>query len=132
MKFSNEMKLLVMTTGYDFNYVEDSATGFIELAKSDKTTGQEINLATGTEYSIGDVAERLIRMIRPQARIVCDKERIRPENSEVERLLGSAEKLFSLTHWRPQYDLAEGLERTVKWFSDKKNLSQYKPQNYNV
>lgn len=128
----DEIHLGSLTPTRDFNYVEDSARGFIELAKSDNTIGQEINLATGTEYSIGDVAERLIQMTRPQARIVCDEDRIRPKSSEVERLLGSAEKLFALTNWRPQYSLTEGLERTVKWFSDQENLRQYKPQNYNV
>ncbi len=128
----DEIHLGSLSPTRDFNYVEDSAQGFIELAKSDQTIGQEINLATGTEHSIGDVADELIQMIRPQARIVCDEERIRPENSEVERLLGSAEKLFSLTHWRPEYSLSEGLEKTVRWFSDKNNLCQYKPDNYNV
>ena len=102
------------------------------MAKSDKTVGLEINLATGTEYSIGEVAKKLIRMIRPHARIVCDKKRVRPKNSEVERLLGSPEKLFSLSNWRPQYSLDEGLERTVRWFSDTDNLNQYKPHIYNV
>lgn len=128
----DEVQLGSLSPTRDLNYVEDSARGFIELAKSDKAIGEEINLATGTEHSVGDVANMLIQMIRPQARIVCDVKRIRPKDSEVERLLGSAEKLFSLTNWRPQFDLSEGLERTVAWFSDENNLRQYKPQTYNV
>jgi len=128
----DEIHLGSLSPTRDLNYVEDSARGFIELAKSDKTIGQEINLATGIEYSVGHVANELIHMIRPQAKIVCDEKRIRPKNSEVERLLGSSEKLYSLTNWKPRYSLKEGLEKTVNWFSDKKNLRQYKPDNYNI
>jgi len=116
----------------DFNYIEDTTQGFVELAKSDNTIGEEINLATGIEYSIEAVANELIKIIRPSARIICDKERIRPENSEVERLVGSTDKLFKLTNWRPQFNLREGLEKTIAWFSDKDNLGRYKPNSYNI
>ena len=128
----DEIQLGSLSPTRDFCYVEDCARGFIELAKSDNAIGQEINLATGIEYSIGAVANELIRKIRPQARIVCSEERIRPQNSEVERLLGSTEKLFSLTNWRPQISLDAGLQRTVDWFSEKSSLRARRPDVYIV
>jgi len=128
----NEIRLGNLSPTRDFNYVTDSAQGFIELAKSDKSTGQEINLATGVEHSIGEVASKLIQLLRPEAKIVCDEQRLRPIDSEVERLLGSAEKLFSLTDWRPKTSLDEGLQRTVSWFKDRDNMRQYKPDDYNI
>lgn len=87
-----EIELGALTPTRDFNYVKDVANGFIEIAKSDKTIGEEINIATQKEISIGDLAKELIRQINPKARIVCDEQRLRPEKSEVNRLLGSNEK----------------------------------------
>ena len=87
-----EIELGSLTPTRDFNYVKDTANGFIEIAKSDKTIGEEINIATQKEISIGHLATELIRQINPEARIVCDEQRLRPEMSEVNRLLGSNEK----------------------------------------
>ncbi|MCM8774154.1 MAG: NAD-dependent dehydratase, partial [Candidatus Omnitrophica bacterium] len=72
------------------------------------------------------------KKINPSAKIVEDKIRIRPDKSEVERLLGSNEKLFSLTGWKPTYSLDEGLKETIEWFSVPQNLELYKAQIYNV
>lgn len=84
-----EIRLGSLTPTRDFNFVKDTAQGFIEIYRSDKTVGEEINIATQNEISIGELAEELIKQINPQAKIVCDEERLRPEKSEVNRLLGS-------------------------------------------
>lgn len=127
-----EIKLGALTPTRDFNFVKDTANGFLEISKSDKTIGEEINIATQHEISIGQLAEELIRQINPNARISCDEERIRPEKSEVNRLLGSNEKIQKLTNWKPQYTFEEGLKETIEWFKIKENLAGYKTNIYNI
>lgn len=116
----------------DFVYVKDTVNGFIEIAKSQKTIGEEINIATQSEISIGDLAQTIINIINPHAKIICDKQRIRPEKSEVKRLCGSNEKLKKLTNWQQMYSLKDGLKETIDWFSNKENLIRYKAGIYNV
>jgi len=116
----------------DFVFVKDTVNGFIEIAKSQKTIGEEINIATQSEISIGDLAQTIINIINPQAKIICDKQRIRPEKSEVKRLCGSNEKLKKLTNWQQVYSLKDGLKETIDWFSNKENLIRYKYEIYNV
>ena len=116
----------------DFVFVKDTVNGFIEIAKSQKTIGEEINIATQSEISIGDLAQNIINIINPQAKIICDKQRIRPEKSEVKRLCGSNEKLKKLTNWQQMYSLKDGLKETIDWFSNKENLKRYKAGIYNV
>ena len=125
-----EIKLGSLEPTRDFNYVKDTARGFIEILKSDKTIGQEINIATQREISIGQLAEELIRQINPEAKIVCDEQRLRPQKSEVERLLGANAKIKKLTDWSPVYTFEEGLAETISWI--KKNLDKYKIDIYNV
>ena len=121
-----EIRLGSLTPTRDFNFVKDTAQGFIEIYRSDKTVGEEINIATQNEISIGELAEELIRQINPQAKIVCDEERLRPEKSEVNRLLGSNEKIKMLTDWEPRFTFEEGLAQTIDFFRD--NLEKYKVQ----
>jgi len=116
----------------DFVYVKDTVNGFIEIAKSQKTIGEEINIATQSEISIGNLAQTIINIINPHAKIICDKQRIRPEKSEVKRLCGSNEKLKKLTNWQQMYSLKDGLKETIDWFSNKENLKGYKFELYNV
>ncbi len=125
-----EIKLGSLTPTRDFNFVKDTARGFIEIYRSDKTIGEEINIATQNEISIGELAEELIRQINPQAKIVCDEERLRPEKSEVNRLLGSNEKIKRLTEWEPCFTFEEGLAQTIDVFRD--NLGKYKVDIYNI
>jgi len=129
---ANEIKLGNLTPTRDFVYVKDVVNGFIEIAKSDKTIGEEINIATKSEISIKDLAEEIIKQINPTTEIVYDKKRVRPEKSEVERLYGSNEKIKKLTNWEPKYSLSKGLKETIKWFSKKENIIQYKADIYNV
>ncbi|MCT4619049.1 MAG: NAD-dependent 4,6-dehydratase LegB [Marinisporobacter sp.] len=125
-----EIKLGTLTPTRDFNYVKDTVRGFIEIAKSDETIGKEINIATQKEISIGELAQELIDQINPKAKIVCDEQRMRPEKSEVNRLLGSNEKIKKLTNWEPRYSLKEGLAETIEWV--KNNLDKYKVDIYNI
>ena len=125
-----EIKLGSLTPTRDFNYVKDTAHGFIAMYESDKTIGQEINIATQKEISIGQLAEELIRQINPNAKIICDEDRLRPEKSEVNRLLGSNKKILELTDWKPQYTFEQGLAETVAFLRE--NMDKYKVDIYNI
>ncbi|SEU07057.1 dTDP-glucose 4,6-dehydratase [Lacrimispora sphenoides] len=127
---TKEICLGSLTPTRDFNYVKDTVNGFIEIEKSEKTIGEEINIASQTEISIGELASELIRQINPQARIVCEPERMRPEKSEVNRLLGSNKKLKELTDWNQEYSLSLGLKKTIDWLE--KNQDKYKTGIYNL
>jgi len=127
-----EIKLGALHPTRDLLFVKDTVNGFVEIAKSEKTIGHEINIATQQEISIQDLAQTIIDIIEPSAKIISDDVRLRPEKSEVERLLGSAEKIKSLTSWKPNYNLNEGLKRTIDWFKNPENLKQYKADVYNV
>lgn len=124
------IKLGSVTPTRDFNYVKDTAQGFIDIASSDKTVGQEINLASQQEISIGQLAQELIDQINPKARIICDAQRLRPEKSEVNRLLGSNKKVKDLTSWKPTYSLKKGLAETIAFLRE--NLNKYKADIYNL
>ncbi|MBQ7860292.1 MAG: SDR family oxidoreductase [Faecalibacterium sp.] len=123
-----EIKLGKLSPTRDFNYVKDTARGFMAIANCDAAIGQEINIATGVEHSIGDLANELIAQINPAAHIVCEEERLRPEKSEVNRLLGDATKIMTMTDWRPQYTFEQGLAETIEFLRN--NLDQYKPGQY--
>lgn len=127
-----EIKLGSLSPTRDFLYVKDTANGFIEIAKTDKTIGEEVNIATQSEISIGELAEELIKQINPRAKIALYEDRIRPEKSEVNRLFGSNEKIKRLTNWKPKYTLEEGLKETIDWFAKKENLAKYKADIYNL
>ena len=125
-----EIKLGSLTPTRDFNYVKDTANGFLEIALSDKTIGEVVNIATQKEISIGDLANELIKQINPKAKIICDEQRLRPEKSEVNRLLGKNEKILKLTNWKPQYTFEEGIRETIEFI--KNNMDSYKPDIYNL
>ena len=125
-----EIQLGALTPTRDFNYVKDTANGFISIYESDRTVGEEINIATQKEISIGHLAEELIRQINPKARIICDEQRLRPEKSEVNRLLGCNKKILSLTDGKPQYTFEEGLAETIAFL--RSNIKKYKTDIYNL
>lgn len=127
---NEEIKLGALTPTRDFNYVKDTAAGFIAIAESDKTVGEEINIATQQEISISALAEEIIKQINPNARILCDEQRLRPEKSEVNRLLGSNEKIKRLTEWQPRYTFSQGIEETIGWIRE--NMDRFKTDIYNV
>ncbi len=127
-----EIKLGALHPTRDLLFVKDTANGFLEIAKSNKTIGHEINIATEKEISILDLAQLLIDKINPAAKIISDDIRLRPEKSEVERLLGSAKKISSLTNWQPKFTFDEAINQTINWFKKEDNLKQYKTDIYNV
>jgi NAD dependent epimerase/dehydratase len=127
-----EIKLGALHPTRDLLFVKDTANGFVEIAKSTKTIGQEINIATEKEISILDLAQLLIDKINPAAKIISDDIRLRPEKSEVERLLGSAKKINSLTNWQANFTFDEAINQTINWFKKEENLKLYKTDIYNV
>lgn len=124
------IRLGSLTPTRDFNYVKDTAAGFIAIAESDKTIGEEINIATQREISIGEVARTIIGQINPSAKIECDGQRLRPEKSEVNRLLGANGKIRALTGWEPRYSFEEGIAETIAWI--KGHMEHYKADIYNI
>lgn len=125
-----EIKLGSLSPTRDFNYVKDTVNGFIEISCSDQTIGEEINIATQKEISIEALAEEIIAQINPSAKILCDEQRLRPEKSEVNRLLGSNEKIMKLTSWKPVYSFEQGIAETIAWM--RSNMDAYKTDIYNV
>ena len=125
-----QIKLGLLSPTRDFNYVKDTVSAYIAIAESDRTIGKEINIATGKEISIGDMAKVIIAQLNPKAEIICEEERLRPENSEVNRLLGSNQKLKELTEWKQKYSFEDGIQETIKWFEQ--NLDKYKIDIYNI
>ena len=125
-----QIKLGLLSPTRDFNYVKDTVSAYIAIAESDRTIGKEINIATGKEISIGDMAKVIIAQLNPKAEIICEEERLRPENSDVNRLLGSNQKLKELTEWKQKYSFEDGIQETIKWFEQ--NLDKYKIDIYNI
>ena len=116
----------------DLVFVKDTVEALVALAACDAAVGEEVNIATGREITVRDLARQLIQQINPEARLVEDSQRVRPKDSEVERLLGCNKKLRALTGWAPKYGLAEGLAETVTWLRVPANLARYKAWLYNV
>lgn len=125
-----EIRLGALSPTRDFNFVRDTANGFYQIFRSEKTIGQEINIATQKEISIGDLAKELIRQINPEAQIACEEQRLRPEKSEVNRLLGCNEKIMRLTDWKPQVSFEQGLAETIEFLRN--NLDRYRTDIYNL
>jgi len=127
-----EIKLGEITPTRDLLFVRDTVNGFLKIAQCDELIGHEVNIATQSEISVGDLAQKIINSINPSAKIIIDPLRLRPEKSEVFRLYGSNEKLKLYTDWEQQYSLEKGLKETIDWFSIKENLQSYKSDIYNV
>ncbi|MDE6484227.1 MAG: NAD-dependent 4,6-dehydratase LegB [Duncaniella sp.] len=120
-----------LTPTRDFNFVADTARGFIALAEAPGIEGKEINIATGTEVSMRETLETIARVMDRKVDFVTDPARLRPSGSEVFRLCGDNSLITSLTSWRPQVSLEEGLRITAQWFTRPENLAKYKPDIYN-
>lgn len=127
-----EIELGSLLPTRDFVYVKDTAAAFVAIAKAEGVAGEEINIATGREITVGEIAEGLKALLNPSVSIRCADERVRPEKSEVERLLGCNRKIQSLTGWSPLHTLDDGLAATVAWMRDPANLARYKAHIYNI
>jgi len=125
-----QIKLGNLEPTRDLNYVKDTANGFITVGLHEKTIGDVYNIGSGREISIGELAQKIIDLLGRRVEIVQDEQRVRPEKSEVERLLCNADKAKALTGWEPKYTLEEGLKETIEWMEN--NMQYYKPDIYNV
>ena len=130
----NESKIRLgdLTTTRDFNYVKDICTGFLSIANSDRTIGKEINIASNSEVSMTEIFEQIKRIMGRDVQNVVDDQRRRPVKSEVFRLQGDNTLISSLTGWKPEYTLEQGMKETIRWFSLEQNLKKYKAGLYNT
>lgn len=133
---AKQIKLGSLTPTRDFNYVEDTVRAFVSVAEADECIGEFTNAGSAFEVSIGDTAATIAEVMGADIEIVCDEQRIRPANSEVERLFASNDKLHKLTGWQPKYGgldgFKKGLTKTAEWFANADNLSMYKADQYNI
>lgn len=130
------LKLGALAPTRDFSFVADTVSGFIAAAESPASVGEIINLGSGEEISIGDIAGLIADLMGTPFEMEMDAVRLRPKNSEVERLLADNAKARRLIGWEPKYagrdGLKRGLKETIKWFSDPANLTRYKSDLYNI
>ncbi len=114
----------------DYTYVEDVVNAFIKAAVSQDSIGETINIGSGSDISIGDIAKQVMSILGVDKPIALDSKRVRPVNSEVERLCCDNTKARQLLDWEPRISFEEGLRRTIQWFSA--NPGSYKPDIYNI
>ena len=119
-----------LTPTRDLTYVKDTCKGFLEIYKSEKLFGEVTNIGMGQEINIGDLVKKISSLLSIKTNIKTDTHRVRPENSEVERLLCDNNKLMQNTNWKPDYDLDKGIMETIEWL--KNYIDLYKPHIYNV
>lgn len=127
---SNEVRLGSLTPTRDLTFVKDTVEGFIKVAESDKAIGQVINIGSGKEVSIKELAEKIFIILNKNVKIVGDKQRVRPAKSEVNRLLADITRAKELLGWQPQTSLEDGLKQTIEYI--KSNLDKYKTDIYNI
>lgn len=131
-KGERQIKVGDLTPTRDFNFVADTARGFVALAEApDEVLGRDINIATGTEVSMKTTLETIAALMNADVEYVTDPQRLRPSKSEVFRLCGDNTLITTLTDWRPKWDLERGLRATIDWFSKPENLAKYKTEIYN-
>lgn len=124
------IRLGSLTPTRDLNYVANTVSGFMMAGEHPDSIGRTINLGSGREISIGDLARTIAKVVGRDIAVECDEARIRPGKSEVERLLADHSLATSLIGWQPQFTLEEGLAKTIEWFRE--NLSGYRADVYNV
>ena len=129
---NNSIELGNLTPTRDLTYVTDTCKAFMEIYKSDPLFGEVTNIGTSTEISIGDLAHLIADLSDTKIIIQSSEKRIRPGESEVERLVCDNSKLLKHTSWKPRYTLEEGLREVIKWMKNPKNLTMYKSDQYNV
>ncbi len=126
------IKLGDLTPTRDFNFVKDTCNGFIALSECPSSIGKEINICSSTEVSMQSTLDLIKEIMHSDVKFISDVQRLRPQNSEVFRLLGDNSLIKELTAYTPEYSLREGLQLTCEWFSSKENLAKYKPDIYNL
>lgn len=131
-----QLKLGALSPTRDFNYVKDTVRGFVAALGTDNIAGEIINIGSNYEISIGDLVKTIATVMAADVEIISDEQRLRPANSEVERLWADNAKAANILGWQPEYGGIEGLKRglaeTVAWFTDRENLRRYKADQYNL
>jgi len=127
-----QIKLGDVSPTRDFNYVADTCRGFLELARCDKAVGEIVNIGSNFEISVGDTLEMIRELMSSEVEFISDQQRLRPEKSEVFRLWCDNTKIQELTGYKPLFDIRNGLQATVDWFTNPRNLSKYKVDIYNT
>jgi len=126
----DEIKIGSLTTSRDLTYVTDSVKGFIQFAECEKIAGEVVNLGSENEISVKNIIEIVEKNINKKVKIVQEEERIRPEKSEVQRLLSNSDKAKKLFGWKPETEIDQGIKRTISWIE--KNINFYKGEIYNI
>ena len=131
-KGMTQIKLGDVSPTRDFNYVADTCRGFLELALCDNAIGEVVNIGSNFEISVGDTLHLIKEIMGSNVEFLTDEERLRPEKSEVFRLWCDNSKINSLTGFKPEFSIRDGLQTTIDWFGKAENLSRYKANIYNV
>jgi len=133
---NTSIKLGALSPTRDFNYVSDTASGFIASLEAKDIQGEVINLGSNFEISIGETASVIAEVMGVELSIESDEVRLRPENSEVERLLADNTRAREMMGWKPEFGGIEGfrsgIAKTIEWFSQPENLAAYKSEHYNI
>ena len=129
---NSEVKLGSLHPTRDLNFVTDICNGFVAIAKCEEAAGRVVNIGSGQEVSIGEVARLIMEKINLGAVVVADEMRKRPDKSEVDRLLCDNGLIRELTGWEPTVSLEDGISETIEWYKNKENLARYKSAIYNV
>jgi NAD dependent epimerase/dehydratase len=129
---ADRIKLGDLTPTRDFNFVKDTCAGFIALAECEESIGKEVNICSNLEISVGDILELIKEIMQTDVTFETESQRLRPQNSEVIRLLGDNSLIKKLTGFKPEYDIRKGLEITCSWFKNRENMKNYKSGIYNI
>lgn len=127
-----QIKLGDVSPTRDFNYVADTCRGFLQLANSEKSVGQTVNIGSNYEITVGDTLNLIKEIMKSDVEFITEEQRIRPGKSEVHRLWCDNTKIRELTGFEPEYSISEGLKATIEWFLKSENLAKYKADIYNV
>ncbi|MBN2788875.1 MAG: SDR family NAD(P)-dependent oxidoreductase [Candidatus Delongbacteria bacterium] len=125
-----DIKLGNLSPTRDLTFVKDTVNGFLEIALADNLFGEVTNIGMNTEISIGELVKKIAKLMDTDISVTTENDRVRPDNSEVERLYCANKKIVDNTSWKPQYNLEEGLKETIEWM--KENMKIYKPGIYNI
>ena len=129
---AKQIKLGDITPTRDFNYVTDTCRGFMALAGCPQAVGQTVNIGSNYEISVGDTLALIRELMGSDVEFITDEARLRPENSEVQRLWCDNTLIHSLTGFKAEVDIRSGLKKTIDWFSNPENIKKYKADIYNV
>jgi dTDP-glucose 4,6-dehydratase len=127
---AKQIKLGTLHPTRDFNFVQDVVSAFLAVGETEVGVGRVMNVGSGKETSIGELVELLFQITGKRREVVCEKDRLRPEKSEVDRLLCDASLIRNLIGWKPLYSLEKGLENTARWVKD--NIRTFRSEVYHI